>query len=230
MLTTTLKFRYESAEHLLQDYLAYMQKFQDRKKKSALQYVLDIKDVWKSVGKSMCLYPNSPKEHKMVESSFFLIQKRKLIENRDREVDQEACHIQAKIIKAKLDSVIRLLNFLEDRKIFAEFSKAELVATKQFLRELKTGLRNLITERATQIRQNKSKIYLQLSFFKEYGSSEHIKEIHAFLESLTTKPQTTDIKLQNAIHTRDYIMLTLKYTNALRALNVINITLPYSLF
>ena len=62
---------------------------------------------------------------------------------------------------------------------WAPCSKAELVALKQFLRELKTGLKNLIT----QIRENIPKIYLATGFFKEYGSSEHINEIHAFLES-----------------------------------------------
>ena len=52
-LTTTLKFHYESADLLLEDYLEYMQNFQDRKEKSFLQYILDIKDVWNSVDKSM---------------------------------------------------------------------------------------------------------------------------------------------------------------------------------
>ena len=43
--TTALKFHYESAELLLIDYVQYMQKFQNRKEKSAMQYILDIKDV-----------------------------------------------------------------------------------------------------------------------------------------------------------------------------------------
>lgn len=71
-LTTTLKFPYPSADLLLEDYLEYMQKFQDRKEKSSLQYILDIKDVWKSVDQSMCLYPNGLKEFEMIESCFFL--------------------------------------------------------------------------------------------------------------------------------------------------------------
>lgn len=71
-LTTTLKFPYPSADLLLEDYLEYMQKFQDRKEKSSLQHILDIKDVWKSVDQTMCLYPNGLKEFEMIESCFFL--------------------------------------------------------------------------------------------------------------------------------------------------------------
>ena len=76
--TTTLKFHYDTADLLLKDYLEYMQKFQDRKEKPALQYISDIKDVWNTVDKSMCLFPNELAEHEMIESCFFLPQKRKL--------------------------------------------------------------------------------------------------------------------------------------------------------
>ena len=43
--TTTVKFHYDTADLLLEDYLEHMQKFQDRKEKAALQYISDIKDV-----------------------------------------------------------------------------------------------------------------------------------------------------------------------------------------
>ena len=68
-------------------------------------------------------------------------------------------------------------------------------------------------------------IFLPTTFFKEYGCSEHVQEIHAFLDSLTNKPQSTEIKLQMVIHARDYIIFTLCYINALTVSNVINITL-----
>lgn len=61
-----------------------MQKFQGRKEKSAMHYILGIKDVWHSVDKSMCLFPNALKDNEMVELCPFLPQKRKLIENKDR--------------------------------------------------------------------------------------------------------------------------------------------------
>ena len=99
-----------------------MQKFHNHKKKPPLQYVSDVKDVWNSVDKSMCLFPNVLTEHEKIESCFFLPQKRKFIENKDKAIHQQDCHIQAKIGKSKLDSVIRFLKFLEDRSIFAGFS------------------------------------------------------------------------------------------------------------
>ena len=54
---------------------------------------------------------------------------------------------------------------------------------------------------------------------------EHVKKIHGFLDSLTNKLQLIEIKLQMVNYTRDYIMLTLCYINALKASNVINNTL-----
>lgn len=83
--TTTWKFHYESAELFLTDYVQYMQKFQGRKEKSAMQYILDIKDVCHSADKSMCLFPNALKDSEMVELCPLLPQKRKLIENKDRD-------------------------------------------------------------------------------------------------------------------------------------------------
>lgn len=79
-------------------------------------------------------------------------------------------------------------------------------------------------ERETKMREHKSKIYLPPNF-KMYGSSEHVSQISTFLQSLANKPETTEMKMQMVIHTRDYIMLTLYYINALQASNLINITL-----
>ena len=107
------------------------------------------------------------------------------------------------------------MKFLEDRSIFAGFSKLELNASKQFLRKLRTGLKDQITERDTQIKKHKSKIYLPPAFFKQYGSSDHVKEIHSVLDYLNNKLRSTEIKLHMVIHTRDYIMLRLYYINAL---------------
>ena len=81
----------------------------------------------------------------MIESCFFLPQKKKLIDNKDKSIEGQDSHIQAKTIQSKLASLIRFPKFLEDRSIFAGFTRAELTGTKQFLGELKSGLRNLIT-------------------------------------------------------------------------------------
>ena len=101
------------------------------------------------VDQTMCLFPNGLKEHEMIESCFYLPQKRKLSENKDKEVQEQECYIQAKTIKSKLDSVVRMLKFFQDRSIFAAFNRNELHTSQQFLRELRTGLKDLIRERET---------------------------------------------------------------------------------
>ena len=195
---TTLKFHYDNVDLLLDDYKEYMMKFQDQKTKPVEQYILDIKDVWMSVDQTMCLFPNGLKQHEMIESCFYLPQKRKLLENKDKEVQEQECHIQAKTIKSKLNNVVRMLKFFQDRSIFAGFNRNELHASQQFLRELRTGLKDLIRQRGTQMKEYKSKIYLSPSFFKMYGSSKHVAEITTFLESLSKKPESTQIRMHHA--------------------------------
>ena len=53
---------------------------------------------------------------------------------------------------------------------------------------------------------------------------DHLKGINTFLEVLAIAPQKTETKIQNAVLVRNYTVLTLSYTNALRASIVINIT------
>lgn len=52
---------------------------------------------------------------------------------------------------------------------------------------------------------------------------DHLKGINTFLEVLAIAPQKTETKIQNAVFVMNYV-LTLCYTNALRASIVINIT------
>lgn len=70
-----------------------MQKFQDRKENSAMQYILDIKDIL-----CLCLFSNALNNHEMVESCLFIHQKKKLIGNKDREEDEQESHFQAETI------------------------------------------------------------------------------------------------------------------------------------
>ena len=50
---TTLKFHYINADMLLEDYHQHIMKFQNMKEKPSSQYILDIKQVWMSVDKSL---------------------------------------------------------------------------------------------------------------------------------------------------------------------------------
>ena len=81
-MTTTFKFHYESREQLLEDYLEYMPK------KSSALYIRHQRRTAHSVDKSMCLFPNALKEHDMVEWCFFLPHKKKLLENKDRDIEE----------------------------------------------------------------------------------------------------------------------------------------------
>ena len=47
----------------------------------------------------------------------------------------------------------------------------ELSGTRLFLNGLKSSLRNLVTERTTKVKENKSKITLTPHFLKEYGKN-----------------------------------------------------------
>lgn len=75
-----------------------MQKFQDRKENSAMQYILDIKDILHSLDNSLCLFSNALNNHEMVESCLFIHQKKKLIGNKGREEDEQESHFQAETI------------------------------------------------------------------------------------------------------------------------------------
>ena len=222
---TTLKLHYKNADMLLEDYHQYIMKFQDRKEKPSSQYILDIKQVWMSVDKSFCLFPNAVKYYESIESSFYLPQKKRLLENKDKDVEEQQVHIEAKTISSKLGSVVRFLKYLEERSIFAGFSRQELNSCKEFLRELKTGLRNLITERVTKMKEFKSNIFMTPEIFKNYGSSDHISELHTFLSHIKHSAEKTKVTQQMAVHVRNYIIIKLSYTNALRASNLINMTL-----
>ena len=50
----------------------------------------------------MFMFPNALKDHKMIGSNFFLPQKRKLLKNKYKEVEEQDPHIKAKTIRSKL--------------------------------------------------------------------------------------------------------------------------------
>ena len=63
------------------------------------------------------LFPNVFKEHEMIESCLFLPQKKKLMETKDKEMEDQAYHFQAETVKSKLGSIIRFLKFFEDNHL-----------------------------------------------------------------------------------------------------------------
>ena len=53
----------------------------------------------------------------MIESCLFLPQKKKLMETKDKEMEDQAYHFQAETVKSKLGSIIRFLKFFEDNHL-----------------------------------------------------------------------------------------------------------------
>ena len=90
---------------------------------------------------------------------------------------------------------------------------------------MKTGLRNLIAESVTKMKEFKSNIFMTTEIFKNYGSSDHISELHTFLSHIEYSAEKTKVTQQMAVHVRDYIIIIQTYTNALRTSNLINMTL-----
>ena len=219
------KYHYESAELLLQDYKSYIVNFLKRTEKTASQYILDINDVWSTIDPNMCLHPNQFKDPENVETMFFLPMRKKLEENKDKEIDEQSDHIQAKTIKSKLQSIIRFTGFLRDRHIFVGLSRQEITDLTQFIWELQKNLKDLISEREHSIKEFKSNIFINAVDFQEYGSSDFVKDNVDILTKLDREGEEAKTTLQDAIDIRDHLMLSLTFINALRASNLMNITL-----
>ena len=111
---------YETTEFLLENFL-------QRTEKTAWQFIKDINDVWSTVDPNMALYPNQLRDPENIEIMFFLPMRHKLEENKDKDPHVQTDHIQAKTIKSKLQSLIRLTYFLRDRRIFVGLNRQELL-------------------------------------------------------------------------------------------------------
>ena len=149
--------------------------------------------------------------------------RKKLEENKDKEIDEQSDHIQAKTIKSKLQSIIRFTGFLRDSHIFAGLSRQEMADLTQFIWELQKNLKDLISERDHSIKEFKSNIVNAVDF-QEYGSSDFFKDNVDILTKLDREGEETKTTLQDAINIRDHLMLSLTFINALRASNLMNNT------
>ena len=122
-VTDNFKYYYETSELLLQDYQSYVINFLRRTEKTALQYYIkDINDVWSTVDPNMALYPNQLQDPESIETMLFLPMRKKLEDNKDKDPHEQTDHVQAKTIKSKLQSLIRLCSFL--RETFIHWSKS----------------------------------------------------------------------------------------------------------
>ena len=225
-VTDNFKHYYETAELLLQDYQSYVINFLKRTEKTALQYYIkDINDVWSTVDPNMALYPNQLQDHESIETMLFLPMRKKLEDNKDKDPHEQTDHVQAKTIKTKLQSLIRLCSFLRDRHLFIGPNQQQRLDLTHFIAELQKNLKDLISERENSIKEFKSSTLINAKDFQKYGSSEFVKDIIEVLNKVDTEGEKATTNLQDAVNVRDHLMLTLTYINALRASNLINITL-----
>ena len=70
----------------------------------------------------------------------------------------------------------------------------------------------------------KSSILITSYFFKHYSCSEYIIKLCKQIQDIQNDPEIYNDKT-TAMNVRDYVMMTLTFTNCLRASNIININL-----
>ena len=87
-----------------------------------MQYLLNINDIWTTVDPNMSLHPNQLQSPKNIETRF-LPTREKPVENKDKDPKHQTVHIQAKTIKGKLQSLIRLTDFLRDRHVYVGLTR-----------------------------------------------------------------------------------------------------------
>ena len=92
---TDFKHHYNSPEDLLRDFYRYITIFRKREGETATQYCNDVRDIWRSVDPLACMHPNQLPETELIESKFFLPQKNRLIENKNKDPKYQTAHIQA---------------------------------------------------------------------------------------------------------------------------------------
>ena len=189
---------------------------------SAAQYLLNINDIWTTVDPNMSLHPNQLQSPENIETRF-LPTREKLVENKDKDPKHQTVHIQAKTIKGKLQSLIRLTDFLRDRHVYVGLTRQDLGDIKLFIGHLQKNLKDLILEREHSIREFKSNIFINAEDFQKYGNSDYVKDIVDLLNKVDKEGEEANICLKEAIDVRDHLILT--FINSLRASNIINITL-----
>ena len=79
-------------------------------------------------------------------------------------------------------------------------------------------------EREQTKKNSKSSILISSDYFKQYCCSDHIIKIFKVFEEIKNDPEVA-VEETIAIDVRNYLMMTLCFTNCLGASNLINVTL-----
>ena len=131
--------------------------------------------------------------------------RKKLEENKGKGPKHQTDHSPAKTIKSKLQSVVRLTNFLRDRGTDIGLHKRGLVECREFIWELHKNLKDWISERENVIKEFKPSIFINASDFQKYCSSDYVKDTVELLNMLDRDGERAKISVQNAVDTRDHL-------------------------
>ena len=145
--SSTFKFHYRSAEELLDDFEHYLYTFKGLKKATSKQFMGDVKSIWMCVHPNLNLHPNQLVETEFLEYRFFMLEKVKLVENKDKEPEDQTRHIQAGTIKNKLSCLKHFIKFKVQRKCFIDLNKVQLQDLKAKSKELRSNFKNLCKSR-----------------------------------------------------------------------------------
>ena len=103
----------------------------------------DVNSIWMCVHLNLNLNPNQLVETVFLEYRFFMLEKVKLVENKDKEPEDQTRHIQAGTIKNKLSSLKQFIKFKVQRKCFIDLNKVQLQDLKAKSNELRSNFKNL---------------------------------------------------------------------------------------
>ena len=219
------RYYYKSSNEVLLDYGQFIERYCNRTHKTAEQYVLDIRDIWSEIDQDMTLNPNQLRDEENLESRFYLPQKQLLLDNKDKDPEDQDAHIQANTIRSKLISLNRFLRTLTQRSIYIGLKNREVEKLYGMISQCKLNLKELIKEREQTIKEFKSNVLLNSSDIRKYGDSNHLIKVTKLFESLGNNGEEQHISLYDATDLRNYLMVVLALVNCLRASNLINITL-----
>lgn len=141
--SSTFKFHYRSAKEFLDDFEHYLYTFKGLKEATSKQYMGDVNSIWMCVHLNLNLHPNQLVKTVFLEYRFFMLEKVKLVENKDKEPEDQTRHIQAGTIKNKLSSLKYFIKFKVQRKCFIDLNKVQLQDLKAKSKELRSNFKNL---------------------------------------------------------------------------------------
>ena len=225
-LQGNFKHTYETADDVLNDFVNYRVTVSKNKLSQAIQYAANVKQLWKSVDTTLSLNPNHLKNVDDIEDWWLSPRIEELeIELAKPFAEQDNADVlQASTLRAKLQSLKKFIKFLQLRKIFVGLKLQDFIDISLKMSEMGVRLNAPQNERKNQVREFKSCNLLTSDDIARYFKSDHVKKTVKLLDRLLNEEEV-EISYYQACHARNYLSIVLTTVNALRASNLINMTL-----